>query len=224
MSTKASEVSEIKSVPPATEAGILNFEPTEYKNIRTPHGFFDYDDIYRAIMDDAKDGDTIVEIGSWVGRSTLYMAELVKYASEKLNKRVRFVNVEPFLADVVIHADGSYGWVESTEGEKPKTRAEFYKNTEAFREFIETIEEKSVPAASKFKDGSIFAVWVDARHDYNSVMEDLRAWFPKVKKGGIIAGHDFTYDFGGVPKAVHDFCIENVLQYTVNHKSFVIYK
>lgn len=34
-------------------------------------------------------------------------------------------------------------------------------------------------------------VYVDARHDYCGVLEDIKAWWPKIQPGGIMAGHDF---------------------------------
>lgn len=51
--------------------------------------------------------------------------------------------------------------------------------------------------AKEFEDGSIDFVFIDADHSYKSVKKDILAWLPKVKKGGIIAGHDYeheTYD------------------------------
>ncbi len=39
---------------------------------------------------------------------------------------------------------------------------------------------------------SLDFVYIDARHDYESVKEDLEAWFDKVRSGGIIAGHDYV--------------------------------
>jgi len=38
-------------------------------------------------------------------------------------------------------------------------------------------------------------VYIDAAHDYRSVWEDLVAWFPRVKRGGILAGHDYKNSF-----------------------------
>lgn len=35
-------------------------------------------------------------------------------------------------------------------------------------------------------------MYVDARHDRKGVLADLEAWWPKVRPGGILAGHDFT--------------------------------
>jgi len=40
-------------------------------------------------------------------------------------------------------------------------------------------------------------VYVDARHDYKGVYEDMVAYWPKLKKGGIMAGHDYVTQFEG---------------------------
>jgi len=45
--------------------------------------------------------------------------------------------------------------------------------------------------AADFPDGHFDLVYLDAHHDYRAVQDDLRAWAPKVRPGGIIAGHDF---------------------------------
>jgi hypothetical protein len=46
--------------------------------------------------------------------------------------------------------------------------------------------------ATKYPDNYFDFIYVDARHDYKGVLEDLRAWWPKLKMGGIFAGHDYT--------------------------------
>lgn len=44
-------------------------------------------------------------------------------------------------------------------------------------------------------DKELDFVYIDAAHDYRSVWADLQAWFPVVKVGGIIAGHDYKNSF-----------------------------
>jgi hypothetical protein len=71
----------------------------------------------------------------------------------------------------------------------------------------------SVEAAARVPDGSLDFAYIDARHDHASVLEDLEAWVPKVRPGGIVAGHDYIDgaqvqgDFGdfAVKPAVDEF-------------------
>lgn len=67
---------------------------------------------------------------------------------------------------------------------------------------ITKVKKLSVEAATGFEDSSLDFVYIDASHDYDSVMADLEAWIPKVRR--YIGGHDYTADHPGVIKAVHD--------------------
>lgn len=66
----------------------------------------------------------------------------------------------------------------------------------------------SVTAARNISDGSLDFVYIDGNHERAYVAADLEAWSPKVRTGGIVAGHDF-YHFvkrpAGVVEAVADF-------------------
>lgn len=70
------------------------------------------------------------------------------------------------------------------------------------------IKDYSVNAAKQIEDESLDFVYIDGAHDYKNVRDDLEAWTPKVRVGGIVAGDDF-YDFpsgkGGVMKAVTEY-------------------
>ena len=46
-------------------------------------------------------------------------------------------------------------------------------------------------------------VFLDAAHDYESIRDDIAAWWPKIKAGGWLAGHDYT-DAEGVRRAVDE--------------------
>lgn len=71
---------------------------------------------------------------------------------------------------------------------------------------------KSDEACSLFEDKSVGIVYIDAKHEYESVAKDISLWFPKVVSGGIIAGHDFSYILPGVICAVEEFRIKSGLQ------------
>jgi len=49
----------------------------------------------------------------------------------------------------------------------------------------------SLEAAKLYDDGFFDLVFIDAAHDYKSVLNDIIAWKPKVREGGILCGHDF---------------------------------
>ena len=57
---------------------------------------------------------------------------------------------------------------------------------------IELIKSFSTQAVTKFKDYSIDFIYIDARHDYCSVLEELNNYYPKLKCNGIMAGHDYV--------------------------------
>ena len=54
-------------------------------------------------------------------------------------------------------------------------------------------------------DGSLDFVYIDGDHSYDSCKEDINMWLPKIKQGGIIAGHDYLEAcFMGVVNAVNE--------------------
>ena len=50
----------------------------------------------------------------------------------------------------------------------------------------------TVSCASQYPDNHFDFVYVDARHDRLGVLADLTAWWPKLRGGGVMAGHDYT--------------------------------
>jgi hypothetical protein len=70
-------------------------------------------------------------------------------------------------------------------------------------------------ADADFQDDSLDFVYLDARHDYAGLKEDIEAWWPKLKLGGMLAGHDFVPDGNihagefGVQRAVFEFAKNN---------------
>ena len=55
-------------------------------------------------------------------------------------------------------------------------------------------------AAGCFQDGSVFACYVDGAHDLDAVSNDIKAWWPKIRVGGYLSGHDWNQQ--GVRAAV----------------------
>jgi Methyltransferase domain len=80
---------------------------------------------------------------------------------------------------------------------------------------VEIMKTFSSSASETFPDEYFDFIYIDADHTYDAVLEDLNKWYPKLKKGGIISGHDYidgdyTLQVGhlvrfGVIDAVSDF-------------------
>ena len=50
----------------------------------------------------------------------------------------------------------------------------------------------SLEAAGSLDDDSLDFAFIDADHSYAAVTEDCRAWWPKVRAGGMLVGHDYV--------------------------------
>lgn len=77
---------------------------------------------------------------------------------------------------------------------------------------ITKIKKPSVQAADRFFDSaSLDAVYIDGDHRYDAVKADIRAWWPKVRVGGVIAGHDFYDD---IARAVRELLGDEIRVYS----------
>jgi len=68
--------------------------------------------------------------------------------------------------------------------EQTKARLASYPNSHIVRK-------TSMDALADFPDGSLDWVYIDGNHEFRYIAEDLYEWPRKVRKGGIVAGHDY---------------------------------
>lgn len=133
--------------------------------------------------------------------------------------------VDPWIAqDNVLYKD-----ISNVEQKEQDGRYEMVKDrlTRAHPGRFEIHRKYSTDAAKEVPDNSLDFVYVDARHDYAGVKEDLEAWWPKLRVGGLLAGHDFVPDGEhkegafGVQKAVFEFAsaLQREIQ-TISDKNY----
>ena len=84
----------------------------------------------------------------------------------------------------VISIDGKYGKTAEGVYQLAKQRTEKYPNCHLMRM-------TSFEAIEHFPDRSLDFVYIDGNHTFGHVAMDLMKWCRKVKKGGVIAGHDY---------------------------------
>lgn len=152
----------------------------------TVPGFTNYWMLYQNIAAAAKDGDTLVEVGVWMGRSIIFLAQEL----QRLGKtKCKLYAVDTFVGELNQPAHES---IVAAHG--GSLRDVFVKNITrcGVADMITVIENDSAEAAECFAPKSVDFCYVDAAHDYESVKRDVAAWLPKVR--GTIAGHDAQHE------------------------------
>ena len=111
-------------------------------------------------------------------------------------------------------------YIDSANVDKDQ-QAEYYSQTcnrlRSFGSRSQILQSTSEEAAHQFDKGQLDFVYIDAQHHYEAVKKDLWLWYPKVRRGGILCGHDFIdgkreQGLFGVKKAVKEFAGSNGLQ------------
>ena len=161
-------------------------------------GWTSFGELYTKVVNEAPDGSRFCEVGCWLGRSAAYMG-------------VEIINSEKDLH--LICVDHWKGSVEHTDVPEDLF-LQFKKNIAPVKQCVMPMKAKSTDAAAKFDDGYFYFVFIDAGHEYEDVIADIKAWLPKVKKGGILAGDD--YNMIGVQKAVMELLPDAHLGNTPN--------
>lgn len=165
-------------------------------------GWFDYADFYSRVVEEANPGDWLIEVGVYHGLSLRHLAHHAKAADKGLT---------------VVGIDWGRGSPEvpPTEAVHPDRVAELASCGNLASPMLSTlitagvaddvllILAPSVSAAKLIPDGCAGMVFIDAEHTRDAVLADIKAYLPKVRPGGVIAGHDY-FVFPGVRQAVHD--------------------
>ena len=192
--------------------------PAHYKNI---HGYFDFPNIYEHVVNTFPNG-RFVEIGTWLGKSTCYMGELLKesQARNPTDDKPSLYCVDTFLGE-----PNATDQQEIVKNEGGSIYYKFLKNMldAEVLEYMIPLKLESVNAAALFKEHYFDFVFLDAAHLYADVKSDLIAWWPKLYEGGIFAGHDY-YAGTEVKTAVDEFFKELNCRVARSGNCFVVIK
>jgi predicted O-methyltransferase YrrM len=154
-------------------------------------GWFNYAESYDQIVHEIPEDGKIVEIGSFLGRSTHYLATSLMNANKE--------NVKIYCVDTF---EGSS---EHVNLKLPKDFFSIFKENLKFfigREMVIPCQGRSdsEDILNKFEDGSIDYIMVDGAHEHEPVLDDIQNWWPKLKSDGVMLGDDF--DLESVSEAV----------------------
>lgn len=183
-------------------------------------GWFDFQDVYQEAVARAKDGARFVELGTFMGKSLAFLAvEIVNSG-----KMIRLDSVDA--TEVVLIPP-----IEEREQAEARRRWHGQKLAEVLASVLSGPLERgllhvhhtgdSVASARRFDDQSVDFIFLDTIHLYEQTKRELEAWYPKLKNGGVFAGHDHTPEFPGVEKACREFFGP---KYQIRRSSFVALK
>lgn len=186
-------------------------------------GYFDFQGLYSHFAFNHSSGSKFVEIGSWLGASTCYLA------TEILNRK----------KDITLYAVDTWEGSDEPDHIKkiksmggPDALFDKFKNhmeASGVSNVVKPLRMTSIEASKRFEDNSLDVVFIDASHRYGDVLNDIKHWYPKVKSnGGKIAGHDYvagnTVSEHGVVKAVHKFFQGKNLEISTGGRTWLHHK
>ena len=88
----------------------------------------------------------------------------------------------------------------------------------------------SEDAVKDFEDNSLDFVYLDADHSYDFVMQDIILWGRKVRKGGVLSGHDYYYANNKpgrrakVTQAVNDYTKVHDIKFFITDENHQVHK
>ncbi len=156
-------------------------------------------DLYQAVAQAAPQGARIVEVGCFLGASAIVMVRALRAAG----KKAEFYCVDHFQGSAEQHhqhlaaaGGGSFRqyFVDNLRQHNISVGPNLYTPG------VSVCQSDSVMASKQFADNSCDFVFIDADHSEDAVRADIEAWLPKIKPGGLLAGHD--YEWPSVRRAV----------------------
>jgi predicted O-methyltransferase YrrM len=123
-----------------------------------------------------------VEIGSWKGKSTIYLA-----AGAQENQ---------YGNNHIVAIDHFHGSPEHNQNGPVYTLPEFWANLERAGVIgnVSTFIMPSARAAESWGAEPVGLLFIDGNHEYEAVKADLDMWWPKIAPEGILAMHDLNWD------------------------------
>lgn len=145
---------------------------------------------------------TLVEIGVAYGASLAYLSGSL----DPLDRETRLVGIDIWQEHQGRDQISPEAWARVTGHGNPMRACvrELELHAPGAMSRITLIRSTGVDAADGFADGSVGVVFIDEHHTYESVTGAIRAWLPRVRKGGYLSGHDCNPHYPGVLQAVSE--------------------
>ena len=131
------------------------------------------------------------KLGAEIGVNKGRFSKRIMYKMRKNNPKLFLVDNYPVYEDFGYYADPVR---QQSCFEEAKIRLKNFN--------CEWVNKSSMEASKDFLDESLDFVFIDANHHYEYVVEDIAQWSKKIRKGGIVSGHDYSPHMFEVKAAV----------------------
>lgn len=165
-------------------------------------GFFNFENVYREAVAHAANGARFVEIGVMFGCSAAFMAAEIKASG----KQIAFDAIDMFGWELGFALQSAAGFPHAEQalretGDMAAAVARLLERA-GVADRVRLVQSSGQDWVVSYADASLDLVFIDARHTYEDTKELLSLYLPKIKEGGVLAGHD--YDLPGVERAVKE--------------------
>ena len=181
--------------------------------------------IFKEVVDNCKDGDKVVELGTYFGQSACYMGELIRDSGKdiKFDTFDTFEQLEPSMrAGMQPKAIVDYRFHKGRHTAPMSMIVKSHFESCGVDDYVNLIICDALYSHHFYQDNSLMMFYNDGINEQNALYKLMSNFWPKIKKGGLMAGDDINFD--DVKLAVDKFCKENNLKYEQTPLSWVIRK
>ena len=157
----------------------------------------------------------VLEIGSWLGRSTSFLARAVEES-----KNGNFYAID--------HFKGNIGKEEfySVDGELTNIKENFLSNMKniGLDKIVNLLDMINHEAAKEIEGNTVRFLFIDGDHTKKGVSKDIKLFFPMLKKGSIVVFDDYFEGFPGLLEAVDEVFLMYNFDRIFYHKHTLVIK
>lgn len=143
------------------------------------HGWNYFNDFYRSRIQEIPDNGIIIEVGCWLGASSVFIAEEIR----KSGKNIKLHCVDTW------NGGAHHEFYAQHHALDDSLFNEFMHNIAPYSDIITVVRSDSAAAAAHYANESLHLVFVDAGHSREDRVRDINAWGPKVAIGRYFAGN-----------------------------------
>ena len=155
----------------------------------------------------------VVEVGSWLGRSSVFLAQAVKESNNG-----KFYAID--------HFQGNKGKENLYSKHVPLAdiKQQYIRNLEKVNlmDWVNLLDMPSADAVKCIKSNQIRLLFLDGDHTREGVQKDIELFMPMLNSGSIIVFDDFSSNFPGVIDAVKDLFVTKNIKKSFAYKNTLV--